>query len=309
MGGCSKSEAGIPAPGQVISDWPYIKNRLVQYCYLARLDKPAVILLPIWPALWSLWIAAEGEPDTYILIVFIAGISIMRSFSFVVNDLADNNFSHHVSRTYDRPLPTEKMQAIEAVVLAVLMLSCALILSLYLNYLALKLCFIGLLLILAYPFMKWRTYVPQIFSSLAFSCPVLAIFASQDGNVSIIAWLIFITSALWMFVSDTVFAMVSRKDDIRVGIKSTAILFDDADRVIILSLHLIILLGQFLIGHRIDLGIFYYSGAALAAIFFAYQYYLIKDREPQDCYRAFASNQWYGATVFLALYLDYYLLP
>lgn len=287
------------------SYWLSIKDRLVQYYYLVRLDKPVGILLLLWPVLWALWIAAEGSPDLDVLIIFILGVIVMRSAGCVINDLADRDLDRHIPRTSNRPITSGKVKPLEAIGLTIALLSCAVLLVLNLNSLTFKLSFVAIALAIIYPFMKRVTYLPQVFLGLAFAWSIPMAFAAQTNTVPEIAWLIFITTVLWAVVYDTMYAMVDKKDDIKIGVKSTAILFDDADRIIIGSIQLMILFSQLLTGAKLDLGRYYYAGIAIASLFSIYQQYLIKDRIPENCFRAFLNNQWYGMAVFAGLYLNY----
>lgn len=296
----SKSIANI-----IKSNWPYIKDRLTQYYYLVRLDKPIGTLLLLWPTLWALWIAAEGPPDLDILIIFMLGVIIMRSAGCVINDLADRNLDRHVSRTRDRPITSGKVKPLEAIGLTTVLLSCAVLLVLNLNPLTFKLSFVAVFLAIIYPFMKRVTYLPQVFLGLAFAWAIPMAFAAQTNSVPEIAWLLFITAVLWAIVYDTMYAMVDKKDDIKMGVKTTAILFDDADRIIIGSVQLMILFAQLLTGAKLGLGRYYYAGIAIASLLSIYQQYLIKDRIPENCFRAFLNNQWYGMVVFAGLYFNY----
>ncbi len=289
------------------SKWPFIKNRLVQYYYLIRLDKPVGILLLLWPVLWALWIAAEGIPDPDVLIIFILGVIVMRSAGCVLNDLADRNLDRHISRTRDRPITSGKVKIPEAIGLTTVLLLCALILVLNLNDLTFKLSFVAVFLAIIYPFLKRVTYLPQVFLGLAFAWSVPMAFAAQTNSIPEIAWLLFITTVLWAVVYDTMYAMVDKEDDIKIGIKSTAILFDDADRIIIGSIQLMVLFSQILTGTKLELGKYYFIGIALASLLSIYQQYLIKDRIPENCFRAFLNNQWYGMIIFAGLYLNYML--
>jgi 4-hydroxybenzoate polyprenyltransferase len=289
----------------VRSHWLSTKDRLVQYYYLTRLDKPIGILLLLWPVLWALWIASEGSPDLDVLIIFILGVIVMRSTGCVINDLADRDLDRHVSRTRDRPITSGNVEVLEAVELVVLLLLCAVVLVLNLNIFTFKLSFVGVFLAVIYPFMKRFTYLPQVFLGLAFAWAVPMAFAAQTNSVPEIAWLLFITTVLWAVVYDTMYAMVDKEDDLKIGVKSTAILFDDADRAIIGFVQLMILCSQILAGVKLGLGQYYYAGIAIASLLSVYQQYLIKDRIPDKCFRAFLNNQWYGMVIFAGLYLNY----
>jgi 4-hydroxybenzoate polyprenyltransferase len=287
------------------SYWLSGKDRFVQYYYLVRLDKPVGILLLLWPVLWALWIAAEGPPNLDVLIIFILGVIVMRSAGCVINDLADRDLDRHIPRTSNRPITSGKVKPLEAIGLTIVLLSCAVLLVLNLNALTFKLSFVAVFLAVIYPFMKRLTYLPQVFLGLAFAWSIPMAFAAQINTVPEIAWLIFITTVLWAVVYDTMYAMVDKKDDVKIGIKSTAILFDDADRIIVGSIQLMILFSQLLIGDKLDLGRYYYASIAIASLLAIYQQYLIKDRIPENCFRAFLNNQWYGMAVFAGLYLNY----
>ncbi len=289
------------------SHWPSGKKKIIQYYYLARLDKPVGILLLLWPVLWALWIAAEGSPDFDVLFIFILGVIVMRSAGCIINDLADRNLDRHISRTSERPITSGKVKSLEAIQLTIVLMSCALLLVFNLNSLTFKLSFVAALLAVIYPFMKRITYLPQVFLGLTFAWSIPMAFAAQTNTIPEIAWLIFITTVLWAVVYDTMYAMVDREDDIKTGIKSTAILFDDADRVIIGAIQLMVLFSQLLTGAKLELGRYYYIGIAIASLLSIYQQYLIKDRIPENCFRAFLNHQWYGMAVFVGLYLNYML--
>jgi 4-hydroxybenzoate polyprenyltransferase len=285
--------------------WPFIQERLSQYARLVRLDKPIGIFLLLWPTLWALWIAAEGVPDIAILIIFILGVIIMRSAGCVINDLADRNIDPHVARTRDRPIPAGKVSVREALFVAFVLISCAFLLVLHLDPLAIKLSLAGAGLAILYPFTKRYTYIPQFFLGLAFGWAVPMAFAAQTGSLPAVAWILLMVAVLWAVVYDTMYAMVDRLDDIRMGIKSTAILFEDADRAIIGVIQVLVLLALALMGGRLEANWFYYAGLAVAGCFSLYQQYLIKDRIPEHCFRAFLNNNLFGAAVFAGIFLNY----
>ena len=289
------------------SKWPFIRERVTQYALLIRLDKPIGIFLLLWPTLWALWFAAEGVPDLSILLIFILGVILMRSAGCVVNDLADRNIDPHVTRTRTRPIPAGNVSVREALVVAFVLILCAFLLVLQLNPLTVKLSFAGAALAILYPFTKRYTYIPQFFLGLAFGWAVPMAFAAQTGELPVIVWILLMATVLWAAVYDTMYAMVDRVDDIRMGVKSTAILFEDADRMIIGVIQVLVLLALVLAGGRMDATWVYYTGLALAACFSLYQQYLIKDRIPEYCFRAFLNNHWFGAAVFASIFLNYYL--
>ncbi len=285
--------------------WPFVKDRLIQYTYLTRLHKPVGILLLLWPALWALWIAAEGLPNVNVLITFVLGAIVMRSAGCVINDLADRELDRHVRRTHLRPITSGTVTTAEALGLVVLLLIVAAILVTHMNFLTFKLSFIAVLLAIVYPLMKRITYLPQVFLGLTFGWAVPMAFAAQINTLPEIAWLLYITTVLWAVVYDTMYAMVDKSDDLKIGIKSTALLFDDADRLIIGIIQSMILCSQILIGSKLELGLYYYAGVLVASLLSLYQQYLIKDRIPKHCFQAFLNNQWYGLAIFVGLYMEY----
>jgi 4-hydroxybenzoate polyprenyltransferase len=269
-----------------------------------RLDKPIGIFLLLWPTLWALWIAGNGQPDPLVAAVFIIGVVLMRSAGCVINDLADRDFDSHVKRTRDRPLASGRVSLEEALRLFSLLISGALLLVMLMNTLTLLLSFVGALLAVSYPFTKRYIHLPQVHLGLAFGWAVPMAFAAQTGTVPKIAWLLLIATLLWAVAYDTLYAMVDREDDIRIGVKSTAILFDDADRPIIGIIQLMMLAVMLIVGHEARLGWTYYVGLATAALFALYQQYLIKDREPARCFQAFLNNHWFGAVIFCGIVGD-----
>lgn len=270
-----------------------------------RLDKPIGIFLLLWPTLWALWIAGNGQPDPLVAAVFIIGVVLMRSAGCVINDLADRDFDSHVKRTRDRPLASGRVSPEEALRLFSLLITGALLLVMLMNTLTILLSFVGALLAATYPFTKRYIHLPQVHLGLAFGWAVPMAFAAQTGTVPKIAWLLLIATLLWAVAYDTMYAMVDREDDIRIGVKSTAILFDDADRSIIGIIQLLMLTVMLTVGHEARLGWAYYVGLATAALFALYQQYLIKDREPARCFQAFLNNHWFGAVIFCGIVGDF----
>ena len=285
--------------------WPYVRERLYQYALLMRLDRPIGIFLLLWPTLWALWIAGEGKPNFFVVLVFIAGVVLMRSAGCVMNDLADRNLDPHVNRTRNRPLSSGKVSVREAFIVATTLVLVSFVLVLQLNPLTVKLSFVGVFLAIIYPFTKRYTYMPQLFLGLAFSWAVPMAFAAETGDLPLITWILLMATVLWAVVYDTMYAMVDREDDIKMGVKSTAILFEDADRAIIAFIQVLVMLALVLAGSRMELGNWYYGGLAVAALFSIYQQYLIKDRIPGRCFAAFINNNWFGAAVFVGLFLHY----
>ena len=286
---------------------PTVEERLQQYALLVRLDKPIGIFLLLWPTLWALWIAAEGLPKPGVFFVFVFGVILMRSAGCVLNDIADRRFDPLVSRTRTRPLAAGKVSPVEALIVAGSLLFIAFLLVLTMNELTIQLAFVAIMLAGIYPFMKRYTYLPQFFLGLAFGWSIPMAFAAQTGAVPQIAWLLLIANILWSVVYDTMYAMADREDDLKIGVKSTAILFDDADRVIIGIIQALVLLTLIIIGKQAHLGTNYYIGLGIASCFFIYQMKLIWNREPNQCIQAFKNNNWFGLTIFIGLLLDFYL--
>ncbi len=284
-----------------------MKNGLYNYIDLMRLNRPIGIFLLLWPTLWALLIAGEGRPDTLVLAVFVAGVVLMRSAGCVINDYADRDIDRHVSRTRDRPLTSGRVSPRAALLLFVVLCLLAFALVLLMNRLTVLLSLGGVALAVLYPFMKRKTHLPQVFLGAAFGWAVPMAFAAQTGSVPQLAWLLFTTTVLWATAYDTMYAMVDRQDDIALGVKSTAILFGDADRMIIGLLQSMVLACLLMAGYQAGLGLYYYAGVALAALLAIYQQYLIRYREREACFHAFLNNNWFGMVVFAGILLDYLL--
>ncbi len=282
-----------------------MKQRLYEYALLMRLHRPIGIFLLLWPTLWALWVAGEGRPDPLVLAVFVAGVVLMRSAGCVINDIADRHIDRHVSRTHDRPITAGRVSVREALVLFTVLCLMAFALVLLLNRLTIYLSFAAVALAAVYPFMKRITHLPQVVLGAAFAMAVPMAFAAQTGAVPPVAWLLYATTVVWTVAYDTMYAMADREEDLRIGVKSTAILFGDADRVIIAILQVLFLLGLYLFGRQAELGWVYNLGVIIAGVYAAYQQFLIRDRDPARCFEAFLNNNWLGAAVFAALALDY----
>jgi len=285
--------------------WPDVKQRLLIYVQLTRLNRPIGALLLLWPTLWALWLASAGLPSLHLFLVFSLGVFLTRSAGCVFNDMADRKFDSHVQRTRMRPLATGIIHPREALLVACVLLLLAFLLVLTTNRITVLLSFVAIPLAVIYPFMKRYTYVPQFFLGLAFSWGIPMAFAAATGAIPNIAWLLFIANILWAVIYDTMYAMVDREDDLKVGIKSTAILFDEADKVIIGILQLMFLSVLVIIGIQIHAEIIYYSALVISAGLMLYHQYLIKDRTPDNCFKAFLHNNWLGMTIFGGLFLNY----
>lgn len=277
-------------------------NALLQ---LMRFDKPIGTLLLLWPTLWALWIAAGGMPDLDLLSIFCLGTLLMRSAGCVVNDLADRHWDGEVNRTSGRPLVTGAVSVQEARLLFLALLIAAFMLVLLTNPLTIKLSFAAVALASTYPFMKRFTHMPQLVLGAAFSWGIPMAFAAQTGELPAALWLIYGGNLLWTVAYDTKYAMVDREDDLVVGIKSSAILFGRHDRLIVGILQLAFLGLMVVAGFAFELGHFYYLGLIAAAGLCVYHQYLIRERDPTACFKAFLHNNWVGAVIFLGVVLDY----
>ena len=281
-------------------------GRLREYARLMRLDRPIGILLLLWPVLWALWIAAAGQPALPVFVVFVAGVVLMRSAGCVINDYADRAFDPQVERTRERPLAAGRVRPREALVLFVVLALSAFALVLCMNRLTILLSFVGVALAVSYPFMKRWTQLPQFCLGAAFGWGVPMAFAAQTGGVPADAWILFGATLCWAVAYDTAYAMVDRDDDIRIGVKSTAILFGRADRPMIALFHGLTLLLLAWAGARAGLGLTYYMGLLLAAGLAGWQQWLMRTRSRDGCFHAFLNNNRFGAVVFAGLALDYY---
>lgn len=282
-------------------------NRGLNYALLMRFDRPIGIYLLLWPALWALWIAGEGQPSLKNTFIFIMGVILMRAAGCVINDFADRNIDPFVKRTEHRPLATGAVSVKEAIGLFITLGLIAFVLVLFTNWLTFGLSFVALFLAMLYPFTKRHTYMPQAFLGLAFGWAVPMAFAAETGTVPLVAWLILIATVLWATAYDTMYAMVDRDDDIRIGVKSTAILFGDADVIIIGAIQLLFLITLLIISNKLQLGTYFYIGILVATGFGVYQQYLIHGRESEKCFKAFLNNNWVGAAIFAGIVLHYML--
>jgi len=285
---------------------PNIGGRLVQYARLARMHQPIGSLLLLWPTLWALWIAGAGEPDPAVVLVFVAGVFVMRSAGCVMNDFADRKIDPHVQRTRDRPIASGRVTPREALGVFAALCLVAFALVLTLNRLALLYSFAAVALAASYPFMKRWTYLPQAYLGVAFGWGIPMAFAALTGEVPPLAWLLLTGVVAWAVAYDTMYAMVDREDDLRVGVKSSAILFGDADRFFVGASQVAVLAVLALAGRQPGLGPLHTIATAAAALLFAYQHYLIRNREPAACFRAFLNNNWVGAIVFAGIVADYH---
>jgi 4-hydroxybenzoate polyprenyltransferase len=280
-------------------------DRLNQYIKLTRLDKPIGILILLWPTLWAIWIASDGKPDALVLTVFVCGVVLMRSAGCVINDYADRDFDPHVERTKARPLAAKRIMPKEALALFVTLCLTAFALVCLLNAYTISLSFVGAFLAASYPFMKRYTQLPQAYLGIAFGWAVPMSFAAQTDQIPAVGWVLFVAVVLWALVYDTMYAMVDKDDDLKIGVKSTAILFGDYDRHIMAVLQVMIIGLLIQVGLMKQLGGLYYLSLSVAAGFSIYQQKLIYHRDKTKCFQAFLNNNWFGAAVFLGILLDY----
>ncbi len=269
-----------------------------------RLDRPIGSLLLLWPTLAALWLAAEGVPPTSLIIVFTLGVFITRAAGCIINDIADRHLDGKVERTKNRPLAAGVLSVRQALGLFLFLCGAAATLLFWLNTATRWLAVAGLGISLLYPFTKRWTHLPQVVLGIAFSWGIVMAFSAINGGVPAIGWLFFIASLLWIVAYDTLYAMADRPDDIKAGIKSTAILFGDADRVMIGILQASALLGFILIGVRYNFGAAYGLGLVVVMALFAFQHYLIRRRQPDQCFRAFLNNAWVGFILFVAIIFE-----
>jgi 4-hydroxybenzoate polyprenyltransferase len=283
----------------------FLTKKILQYVLLMRLDKPIGLLLLLWPTLWALWLATNGHPHPRIVAIFVLGVLFMRSAGCILNDLADRHFDGFVKRTQNRPLIAGKVSLLEAILLASFLILLAFILVLQCNRLTIQLSFVALLLAWIYPFLKRFTHLPQLGLGLAFSFGVPMAFAAELNELPASCFLLFITASIWPIIYDTMYAMVDRDDDLRIGVKSTAILFHSNDNLFIGLLQLLFLFLLYGVGQVFNLKLIYYWSIAVCAILFFYQQCLIKDAIPKKCFKAFLNNNWVGASIFLGIILQY----
>jgi 4-hydroxybenzoate polyprenyltransferase len=279
--------------------------RAFDFIQLMRLDRPIGIYLLLWPTLWALWVAAEGVPSWGNLLIFVSGVVLMRSAGCVINDYADRHFDGHVTRTHQRPLVRGRVSEREALGLFAGLLLLSLLLVLCTNLATLYLSFGALALAACYPFMKRHTYYPQVVLGAAYSWGIPMAFMAETGEVPLAAWLLYFANLLWTVAYDTYYAMTDREDDLQIGVKSTAILFGDADRAIILTLQGLALFCLLLAGAQFKLGLAFHGGLLVAAWGFAWVFWQTRSREPQACFQAFLHNHWAGLAILLGLVADY----
>ncbi|HED6264565.1 4-hydroxybenzoate octaprenyltransferase [Enterobacter bugandensis] len=287
-------------------EWTLTQNKLLAYHRLMRTDKPIGALLLLWPTLWALWVATPGMPPLWILGVFVAGVWLMRAAGCVVNDYADRKFDGHVKRTANRPLPSGQVTGKEARVLFLVLVLLSFMLVLTLNTMTILLSVAALALAWVYPFMKRYTHLPQVVLGAAFGWSIPMAFAAVSESLPLSCWLMFLANILWAVAYDTQYAMVDRDDDLKIGIKSTAILFGRQDKLIIGILQVAVLALMVAIARLNGLNWEFYWSILVAGLLFAYQQKLIAKREREACFKAFMNNNYVGLVLFLGLVMSYF---
>lgn len=280
-------------------------RRLEEYIRLSRLNRPIGIWLLMWPMLWALWIASNGRPSPRILVIFVLGTVAMRSAGCVINDFADRHVDPFVRRTRDRPLAARRVGPFEALALSAVFATIALWLVTLLDAFTARLSVIGAVLAVSYPLLKRFFPLPQFYLGLAFGWAVPMAFAAQMGSVPRLGWVLFLTAVLWAGIYDTLYAMVDREDDVKIGVKSSAILFADMDKLLIGVMQAMMLFALMLIGRTLRFGGWYGGALVAVAVFFLYQQWLIRDRDPPACLRAFLNNHYVGMAIFLGILFEY----
>lgn len=286
-----------------------LTRKLALYEKLMRLDKPIGILLLLWPTLWGLWVAGAGKPRWTLVWIFVLGTVLMRSAGCVVNDYADRDFDSHVERTRDRPLATGAVSATEALLLAAVLAFCAFLLILPLNKLVLLLSVVAVFLAATYPFTKRFFAVPQAYLGIAFGFGIPMAFAAQTQSIPTVAWLMLLANVCWAIAYDTEYAMVDRDDDIKIGIKTSALTFGRYDVTAVVVCYATMLLILAAVGFQLGRGLWYFAGLAAAAAIMTYHYRLIRERRRERCFKAFLHNNWVGAVIFAGIVVDYLVQP
>lgn len=284
-------------------------RQLQNYLLLMRMDRPIGILLLLWPTLWALWLAGDGHPDGGLFIVFVLGVIVMRAAGCVLNDYADRNIDPYVERTRDRPIPSGAVAPLEALTLFVALALIAVGLASLLNRPAQVLTIVAAGLTVLYPFVKRFISIPQFFLGAAFGWAVPMVFAAQTGETPQLAWLVFMAALIWATIYDTFYAMVDRDDDLKIGVKSTAILFGELDLFIVGALQALMLLSLVFAGNMAELGPWYYAGVFVAALLMAWHQWLARNRDRAGCFRAFVNNHYIGMVVFIGIVLHYTFTP
>ena len=278
--------------------------RLDAYEKLIRLDRPIGILLLLWPTLWGLWLARNGVPHLVLLWFFVLGTILMRSAGCALNDFADRKFDAQVERTRDRPLASGAIRPWEALALAAAFALAAFAIVMQMNALTVKLSFAALAIAVVYPFLKRFFWMPQAWLGIAFGFGIPMAYAAQLGNVPPVAWALLGANVFWTIAYDTEYAMVDRDDDVKLGLKTSAILFGRFDVAAVMACHALFIAAMVAIGVWQRYGVPYFAGVAVAAVLAAWQYRMIRGRTREGCFRAFLHNNWIGLAVFVGIAVD-----
>ena len=281
-------------------------QKLMPYIRLIRLNKPIGIMLLLWPVLWTIWLSTAGMPDLKLLLIFVLGTCTMRSAGCAINDIADRGFDGQVKRTKDRPIPNGEISVPQALSTFALLIGVALFLVIHTNSLTIALAVPAAVLAATYPYAKRVSYLPQLHLGITFAWAVPMVWAAHLSTVNNTAWLIFLTTIVWAIIYDTQYAVVDRDDDIKVGIKSTALLFGDDVRPILISLQVLMLLGLVLIGYAATLPWPFKVGIGGTMLVFLYQNYITRQFSRMAYFKAFKSHNWVGLIIFLGIMFSYH---
>lgn len=285
------------------------RQKLPHFVELTRLNRPIGIYLLLWPMLWALWFAAKGVPNIDVLIIFVLGTILTRSAGCAINDFADRDFDGHVQRTHERPLATGALNPSDALVATGLLMLVAFVLVLFTNPLTISLSFVAAVLAVVYPFAKRYTYLPQVILGAAFGFAIPMAYAAQTNSVPPSAWWLFATAVVWSVAYDTLYAIADRPDDLKIGVKSSAILFGRYDLIIVGIIQVLVLISLALFGWQYERGVVYFIGLLAASGFVIYQLWIARGRDPERCVQAFLNNSWLGMTIFVGLAIDYAINP
>jgi 4-hydroxybenzoate polyprenyltransferase len=284
-----------------------LAERIDAYEKLIRLDKPIGTLLLLWPTLWALWLCSRGHPDWSVVVIFVVGTVLMRSAGCAINDYADRDFDGKVERTRKRPLASGQIRPIEALTVALVLILVSFALVVQLNQLTIKLSIVAVVIAAIYPFTKRFFAVPQAVLGLAFGFGIPMAFAAHTNHVPWQAWMLLLANVFWALAYDTEYALVDREDDLKVGIRTSALTFGRFDVFAIMMCQGLFLLTMLWVGRLFRLGWHFNVGIGVAAVLIAFQYGMIRDRKPSDCFRAFKQNNWIGAVLFAGIFASFYL--
>ncbi|MCB1583303.1 MAG: 4-hydroxybenzoate octaprenyltransferase [Marinicella sp.] len=280
----------------------HLLEKIKPYLLLMRLDRPIGTLLLLWPTWWALWSASNGHPEFSTWFIFTLGVFLMRAAGCVINDISDRKYDGHVNRTQNRPLAQNMLPVKNAWFLFTTLMFAAAFLLLFLNQLTIYLAMAAAFFAVTYPLMKRVTYLPQVYLGIAFSFSIPMVYAEITSTVPKVAWLLFVANILWTTAYDTIYAMIDRKDDLKIGVKSTAILFGDLDKVIIGIIQLLTILAFYMFGQQSELTAPYYIAVVVVIWLFAYQQFLIMSRNEAKCFKAFLNNNWVGLVIFIGIF-------